>query len=235
MHDRTRQAAQRAGCLGGVGIVGIGAGADGGEKLSEVWRNDRIRASGATPTNAFVGAGRPAMTAAVRVPCASQSDMPFPAWSTKSPPGFSTGTRGEPFTPVSMTATVTPDTVSNFCAWAKPKVIARPWPVREVRVGEDRRRRADTALFHGLVRPGLIWRYRRRIDDRRFDRSDGRSRQQHEAQCGDQRTNSAHATSPPEKPHQRTVCWQPDSKLIDRIGAAQKVRSRLRVEGTRQC
>lgn len=91
-----------------------------GEKLSEVWRSDRILASGATPTNASVGAGRPAMTAAVRVPCASQSDMPLPAASTKSPPG-SAGTRGEPFTPVSMTATVTPAPVANFCASASCK------------------------------------------------------------------------------------------------------------------
>ncbi|KGI66212.1 hypothetical protein EU78_00640 [Mycolicibacterium rufum] len=88
-----------------------------GWKLSEVWRSERIRASGATPMNASVGAGRPAMTAAVRVPWASQSDIPFPAWSTKSPPG-SAGTRGDPFTPVSMTATVTPAPVANRCASA---------------------------------------------------------------------------------------------------------------------
>ena len=50
-----------------------------GWKLSDVWRSDRMRASGATPTNASVGAGRPAMTAAVSVPCASQSLIPLPA------------------------------------------------------------------------------------------------------------------------------------------------------------
>ena len=65
--------------------------------------------------NPSVGAGRPAMIDAVSVPCESQSDMPLPALSTKSPPG-SAGTRGEPFTPVSMTATVTPAPVANFCA-----------------------------------------------------------------------------------------------------------------------
>ena len=35
----------------------------------------------------------------------------------QSPPG-SAGTRGDPFTPVSMTATVTPAPVANFCASA---------------------------------------------------------------------------------------------------------------------
>jgi hypothetical protein len=55
------------------------------------------------------------MIDAVNVPCESQSDMPLPALSTKSPPGWA-GTRGEPFTPVSMTATVTPAPVANFCA-----------------------------------------------------------------------------------------------------------------------
>jgi hypothetical protein len=88
-----------------------------GWKLSDVCRSDRMRASGATPTNASVGAGLPAMTAAVNVPCASQSLMPLPAWSTKSPPG-SAGTRGDPLTPVSITATVTPAPVANFCASA---------------------------------------------------------------------------------------------------------------------
>jgi hypothetical protein len=55
------------------------------------------------------------MIDAVNVPCESQSDTPLPALSTKSPPGWA-GTRGEPFTPVSMTATVTPAPVANFCA-----------------------------------------------------------------------------------------------------------------------
>ena len=74
-----------------------------------------MRASGAMPMNPSVGAGRPAMIDAVSVPCESQSDMPLPPPSTKSPPG-SAGTRGEPFTPVSITATVTPAPVANFCA-----------------------------------------------------------------------------------------------------------------------
>jgi hypothetical protein len=86
-----------------------------GWNASEVWRSDRIRAAGATPTNPSVGADRPAMIDAVSVPWLSQSDIPSPALSTKSPPG-SAGTRGEPFTPVSMTATVTPAPVANF--WA---------------------------------------------------------------------------------------------------------------------
>jgi hypothetical protein len=42
-----------------------------GWKLSDVWRSDRIRASGATPMNASVGAGRPPMIDAVSVPWAS--------------------------------------------------------------------------------------------------------------------------------------------------------------------
>lgn len=88
-----------------------------GWKASEVWRSDSTRAFGATPMNPSVGAPRPAMIDAVNVPCESQSDIPLPAWSTKSPPG-SAGTRGEPFTPVSMTATVTPAPVANFCASA---------------------------------------------------------------------------------------------------------------------
>jgi hypothetical protein len=64
-----------------------------------------------------VGAGRPAMIDAVNVPWESQSDIPLPTASTKSPPGRA-GTRGDPFTPVSMTATVTPSPVANFCASA---------------------------------------------------------------------------------------------------------------------
>lgn len=55
------------------------------------------------------------MIDAVSVPWESQSFMPSPTLSTKSPPGRA-GTRAEPFTPVSMTATVTPAPVANFCA-----------------------------------------------------------------------------------------------------------------------
>ena len=89
-----------------------------GWNASEVCRKDSIRTSGATPMNPSVGAGRPPMIDAVSVPCESQSCMPLPPLSTKSPPG-SAGTRAEPFTPVSITATVTPAPVANFCASAR--------------------------------------------------------------------------------------------------------------------
>ena len=110
---RARLRSEPAVCvvLGSLGSVR----APTGWKLSDVCRNDRMRASGATPMKPSVGAGRPAMIDAVSVPCESQSDIPLPAWSTKSPPG-SAGTRGEPLTPVSMTATVIPAPVANFCA-----------------------------------------------------------------------------------------------------------------------
>jgi len=65
----------------------------------------------------LVADDHPAMIEAVSVPWESQSDIPLPALSTKSPPG-SAGTRGEPLTPVSMTATVIPAPVANFWASA---------------------------------------------------------------------------------------------------------------------
>ena len=85
-----------------------------GEKFSEVGRSEMSLASGATPTKPSVGDGLPAMMDAVRVPWESQSCSPSPS-ATKSPPGCA-GTRGEALTPVSITATVTPAPVANFCA-----------------------------------------------------------------------------------------------------------------------
>ena len=113
--DRARLRSEPAVCvvLGSFGSLR----APTGWKWSEVCRNDRILASGATPTKASVGAGLPPMMDAVSVPWASQSDIPSPPASTKSPPG-SAGTRRSPFTPVSMTATVIPAPVANFWASA---------------------------------------------------------------------------------------------------------------------
>ena len=91
-----------------------------GSNASDAWRSEIRRASGATPTKPSVGAGRPAMMEATRVPWASQSLSPSPSARTKSPPG-STGTRGDAFTPVSMMATVTPAPVANLCASATPR------------------------------------------------------------------------------------------------------------------
>jgi hypothetical protein len=117
----------------------------------------------------------------------------------------------------------------------QPQIITGPWAVREVRVRERCRRSTDPALLHRLVGACFIRRDSCRIDDRRLDGSDRRCGQQHQEQCGNQRTKSAHARSPPTDLDQRTVCWHPDSKLADHKGAAEKVSSRLRVEGTRQC
>lgn len=124
------------------------------------------------------------MMDAVRVPWASQSDRPLPAWSTKSPPG-SAGTRGEASTPVSITATVTPAPVANLWASATPRYVllhGGSWNPDPGSVVGDAHK---NALFGRLIRARHVGRQRARIDRRWRDGRCGRrgeQRQRHRDQ-----------------------------------------------------
>ena len=195
MHHRAGQAAQRAGGLGGVRVVGIGARADRLKRLRRLAQrqNARIGRDADEP----VGGGGPAgddrrgersVRIAVGHAVAALVDE------------IAAGLRGHPRRAVHPgvdDGDSYPGAGCELLRFADPQVVVRPRLVGEVRIRERRGGRADAALFRRLVRTRLVGWHGGRVDRRRLDRCGGGSAEQRQYQRHQQHTNAVHVYEPP--------------------------------------